>query len=62
MPYPDDSGWAVKYADPRSSVRMLVSLPYEMLRDVQALAKARGLSASELVRRCITRELKRKKT
>lgn len=57
MPLPDDSAWLLEYADPRSDTRMLVSLPTLMLRDLHLLAKARDISASELVRRVVAQEI-----
>ena len=57
MPHPDGSGWLLNYADPRNDTRMLMSLPSAMLRDLRLLAKARGISLAELMRRAATREL-----
>lgn len=57
MPHPDDSGWLLKYTDPRSDTRMLMSLPSAMLRDLRILAKSQGISTAELMRRAATREL-----
>lgn len=57
MPTPDGSGWLLSYEDPRNDTRMLISLPTAMLRDAQTLARARGISAAELVRQGLTREI-----
>ncbi|GIV03812.1 MAG: hypothetical protein KatS3mg015_2642 [Fimbriimonadales bacterium] len=57
MPHPDGSGWLLTYANPRNDTRMLVSLPSAMLRDLRLLAKAKDISAAELVRRAVTREI-----
>lgn len=57
MPTPDPSRWSVSYDDPRSSARMLISLPTQMLDDLRLLAQAREISLSELVRQVMSREL-----
>ena len=57
MPAPDQSRWSVKYEDPRSDVRFLFSLPSPMLRDIRLLAKARGLTTSEMMRQLVAREV-----
>lgn len=43
----------LKYKDPRRSSRMLISIAPDMLRDAKLLARARGVSLSELVRRAM---------
>lgn len=58
MPYPDDSGWALRYVDPHSDTRLLVSMPKDMLFDASMLAKRRDCSIAELIRRALTRELR----
>lgn len=57
MPHPDGSGWLLNYTDPRNDTRLLMSLPSSMLRDLRLLAKRRGISLAELMRRAATREL-----
>jgi hypothetical protein len=57
MPHPDGSGWLLNYVDPRNDTRLLMSLPSSMLRDLHLLAKMRGISLAELMRRAATREL-----
>jgi hypothetical protein len=57
MSRPDGSGWLLTYADPRNDTRVLVSLPSMMLRDLRILAKSQNISAAELVRRAVTREI-----
>ncbi len=51
------SGWLLNYADPRNNTRLLISLPSAMLRDLRLLAKSQDISAAELVRRAVTREI-----
>lgn len=57
MPHPDGSRWLLKYTDPRNDTRMLISLPSAMLRDLHLLAKAKGISTAEFVRRAVTRDI-----
>lgn len=57
MPLPNDTGWLLRYPDPRSDTRMLTSIPSLLLRDLHMLAKAREISLAELVRRALTREI-----
>lgn len=59
MPRPNDSAWTLKYADPKSDRRILMSLPSEMLRDLRVLAKSRSVSISEQLRQLITAEVAR---
>ena len=57
MPNPITDGWSLSYEDPRSSNKLLVSLPPDMHRDLRLLAASRNVSVSELVRRMATREV-----
>lgn len=58
MPQPKPEKWALQYQDPRSSKSMLFSLPVAMHEDLMRVAKAMDISASELLRRALTRELR----
>lgn len=57
MPKSDSSGWFLRYDDPKSDERLLVSFPANMLRDVRVLAGGLGVSSAELIRRAVTREI-----
>lgn len=58
MPLPtSDAAWALRYPDTRSGSRLLVSLPPDMLHDLNVAAKGVDLSGAEFVRRALTREL-----
>jgi len=57
MPPTKPDAWLLSYSDSRSSTRLLVSLPVDMLRDLHLIAKARAISASELVRRVVTEHI-----
>lgn len=54
MPSPNDSGWALKYPDPRNDTRVLISLPTLMLQDAKQVAQAEGITVAELFRRAVT--------
>lgn len=57
MPRIDSSAWSVKYDDPRSGTRFLLSLPEAMLMDLHVLAHSQGISVAEVLRRAVTRAL-----
>ena len=57
MPSPNDSKWFVKYEEPRSQTKLLVSMPIEMARDVRLLASYKGITSAELVRRAVTEKI-----
>ena len=59
MTIEDGSHWHMCYANPRSTARMLISAPPEMLRDIRILAKSQGISMAELFRREVTKTLAR---
>lgn len=49
---PDD--WKLHYEDLRTTTKMLVPLPADMLRDLRIYAKWHGVTRSELVRQAVT--------
>lgn len=59
MPHPNDSAWALRYDDPRSSERVLLSLPNDMLADIKLAAEMEEISISEFLRRAATEKLVR---
>jgi hypothetical protein len=59
MPRPKPEGWKLRYVDPRSPKRLLISLPEGMFSDAHAVAKELGISTAELFRVAVTREMVR---
>ena len=58
MPHQAGSGWFLRYASPKASTRLLLSLPKDMLADAHAVAAAQGISTAELVRRAMTMHMR----
>ena len=59
MPKPKPEGWKLRYVDPRSPKRLLISLPQGMLDDAHAVARELNISTAELFRVSVTREMSR---
>ena len=58
MPRQSGDGWFLKYESAKASTRLLLSLPQPMQDDAHAVAKAKGISVAEVVRRALTRHMR----